>query len=86
MCSRVHTSQVNVDRLQYRAFKDNETLGTLPLKLEWDERNTIAGWGAGVKTLDPHVDQQVAGRFNHNRRSITPQKARIRYARYKMAS
>ena len=56
---------------------DYETLGTLPLKLGWHERNTIAGWGAGVKTLELYVDELVAGTFNHNRKSIDPQKARI---------
>ena len=43
---------------------DYETLGTLLLKLVWDERDTIAGWGAGVKTRHQlYVDQQVAGTF-----------------------
>jgi len=36
-----------------------------------------AGWGAGAKTLDPHVDQQVAGKFSRNRKSINPQKVCI---------
>jgi len=40
---------------------DYETLGKLLLKLGWDERDTISGWGAGVKTcMQLYVDQQVA--------------------------
>jgi len=48
---------------RFRALVDCETLGTLPLKLGWDERDTIAGWGAGAKTRQLYVDQQVAGTF-----------------------
>lgn len=46
--------------LQY-ILMDYETLGKLLLKLGWDERDTISGWGAGVKTcMQLYVDQQVA--------------------------
>ena len=43
---------------------DCETLGTLLLKLERDERDTIAAWGAGVKTcMQLYIDQQGSGTF-----------------------
>jgi len=40
----------------------SETLGTLLLKLGWDERDT-SGLGASVKTRERYVDQQVVGTF-----------------------
>jgi len=41
---------------------DYETLGTLLLKLERDERDAMADWGACVKTGQPLYGRSAGGR------------------------